>query len=358
MDCGLAWNGRPGREGSRKGSALAGPLIWLLALSLFVAPFFGARQGPDAEGDDPGRLVSEIDIPFAEDLETFAEEFEEDLATPLLEASEAYFGLDAEGSMAAQLVDIPRVRAGERTYMQECAGCHGSTGNGSGPAAPHLDPRPRNFRRGLFKFTSTESGSKPLRADLFRTITRGLAGSSMPEFRLTPEEERWDVVEYVRYIALRGEFEQLSLDIAWEEEEVPEFEELAEIIAERWDEDELRQVGPPIVEPDRDSASVDRGRALFVDTAGANCVACHGATGIGDGPAAGDFTDDWGYPIVPRDLTGGVFRAGSSPNDLYRSIATGVNATPMTAFGGALDPEQIWDLVHFIQHLASPVEEN
>ena len=174
----------------------------------------------------------------------------------------------------------------------------------------------------------------------------------MPEFRLYSEEFRWDMVEYVRYLAIRGEFEQLALDIAWEDEEMPDFDEVEEIVLDRWSEESIRAVFPPISETNYDDESVARGRALFIDEAGANCASCHGAGGAGDGPAATATLDDWGYPIRPRDLRSGTYRAGSTPADLYRSIATGINGTPMPAYGGAISPESIWDLVHFVQSLA------
>lgn len=95
------------------------------------------------------------------------------------------------------------------------------------------------------------------------------------------------------------------------------------------------------------------GRELFLDAAKANCAACHGPEGRGDGPTADAYTDDWGYPIRPRDFSAGVFRVGQEAADLYRSIATGIQGTPMGAFEGTLTPEEIWHLAHFVQSLAS-----
>ena len=50
------------------------------------------------------------------------------------------------------------VQAGKEIYEFRCAPCHGFSGKGDGPAAMTLDPRPRDFTRGLFKFKSTPSG--------------------------------------------------------------------------------------------------------------------------------------------------------------------------------------------------------
>ena len=337
-------------RGAQAGQALAVMAFWLLAFLVLVAPFLGSQDGPDPEGDDPGRLLSETDIPFDEDVAIWEGDFEEELGAAVAEASEAWFGLDSPLLADSGLLKLERLASGERAYDAHCVGCHGSTGDGAGPAARHLAPRPRNFRRGVFKFTTTATGSMPLRRDLFQTITGGLSGSSMPDFRLLSEELRHDLVEYVRYLAIRGGFEQLALDLAWDEEEVPDMEEVAELIHERWAPARTKAVYPPIPEIDRTAESVARGREVYMDLGSGNCVTCHGETGVGDGPSAGEFNDDWGYPIQPRDMTAGVFRVGSEPADLYRSIATGINGTPMPSYD-SLPPEDIWALVHFVLSL-------
>lgn len=351
-----------GSSAARRGQAAHALLFWVGGAIVFFSPFLRSRQGMDPEGDDPGRLESEIDLPFEEDVSYFEEDYELELGSHVDTASREYFGapgldesfhsetlgtLDESG-----LFETPRLEPGRRAYQSYCVGCHGLTGDGAGAAARHLEPRPRNFRRGIFKFTGTSNGVPPRRRDLYQTITRGLSGSSMPEFRLLSEETRWDLAEYVRYLAVRGAFEQLMVDLAWNEEELPDAEEAYEIISERWASSNLKAVYPPSSETEPTPEAIERGRHLFVSTDGAYCAACHGESGKGDGPSAGEFRDDWGYPIVPRDLTTGVFRAGGEPADLYRSIATGINGTPMPAYGTSISPEDTWALVHFIRSLA------
>lgn len=327
-------------------------LFWLFAVGLMAAPFFLERDGVDPETPDPGRLVSEVDFAFTEDLANFEADFELDLKEHILTATDARYTLGSKELHANPLFDFNRLESGHKRYIMHCAGCHGIDGNGAGPAARHLEPRPRNFRRGMFKFTSTSSGQPPQRRDLFQTITRGLKGSSMPSFHLLSEELRLDLVEYVRYLSVRGAVEQLMVDLAWDEEELPDPQEAIDIIESRWKADSLRSVYPPVPETERSAEELAHAREMYLSNTGAGCAACHGETGIGDGPSASDFTDDWGYPIVPRDLTTGVFRAGSESADLYRSIATGITGTPMPSYGGSLSPEDIWGLVHFVQSLS------
>jgi mono/diheme cytochrome c family protein len=40
--------------------------------------------------------------------------------------------------------------------------------------------------------------------------------------------------------------------------------------------------------------------------------------------------------------------------DLYRTISNGIKGTPMPSYSGAMTPEQMWDLVHFVQSLSQP----
>lgn len=340
--------GEEPRPAGRAGGAALALVLWILALALVVAPFLRAPDGPTRDYEDFGRV--EADVPFDLDVADFEAEFELDLSGAVEEASARWLDPPDGELVRAGLVDAARLPSGRAAYVRHCSGCHGESGDGAGPAARVLAPRPRNFRKGVFKFTSTETGKRPLPADLFRTITEGLAGSAMPEFRLLPEELRWDLVEYVRYLSMRGELERLVLDSAWEEEELPDAEELAEIVRERWS--DLRAVYPSAQEPELTRASIERGRELFLDAARGNCVSCHGEGGRGDGPSAGDFTDDWGYPVRPRDFTTGVYRAGQTGADLWRSIATGVNGTPMTSSAGVLSPEEIWHVVHYVRSLA------
>jgi mono/diheme cytochrome c family protein len=94
---------------------------------------------------------------------------------------------------------------GKRVYERYCIGCHGEKGDGQGEAARFLDPKPRDFTRGLFKFVSVEAGKMPRDEDLMKTITRGLRGTSMPSFRFVSEEERRAVIRYLKSFSSRWE---------------------------------------------------------------------------------------------------------------------------------------------------------
>ena len=70
-------------------------------------------------------------------------------------------------------------QAGKAVYDRRCALCHGVEGDGKGAAADLLDPRPRDFTTGVYKIRST-ANRVPSDQDLFRIITDGMPGTSMP----------------------------------------------------------------------------------------------------------------------------------------------------------------------------------
>jgi mono/diheme cytochrome c family protein len=83
------------------------------------------------------------------------------------------------------------------------------------------------------------------------------------------------------------------------------------------------------------------------------CAPCHGVGGRGDGSSAPTLVDDWGDPIRAADLSmPWTFRGGSTREDIYRSISTGLNGTPMAGFESGLTPEERWKIVDFIYSLS------
>jgi mono/diheme cytochrome c family protein len=231
---------------------------------------------------------------------------------------------------AAESAVIP---TGKGVYDQHCAACHGAEGDGNGSAAVWLFPKPRNFSAGLFKIQSTPSGSLPSDADLYRSISQGLGGSSMPAFQYLSERELLDVVEYVKH---------LTAVIGPDGRRVNRFEEAAV----------NGTLGTPITvppEPPLTFDSITRGREVYVRL---QCNSCHGETGAGDGPSAPTLKDSFGVVIHPRDFNTDLFRGGSTGQDLYTRIAVGLGGTPMVAYPDeVLNSDDRWALVHYVQSL-------
>lgn len=269
-------------------------------------------------------------------------------------------GADAPGFGSKHL------ELGRQVYTSQCAGCHGTTGDGKGPAGSYLKPPPRDYRNGVFKFTSTPRGSKPRREDLRRILKYGAKGTSMPPFRFLPEEEVAAVIDYVQVLASRGELEIALLREAENElDEADDFDpevvaEYVTDIAASWKRAEDELVRPITVNPPRTPETIHAGAIAFADL---YCVKCHGTNARGS-KSADVGQDIWGRTAYPADLTMGMLHGGRRPIDMYRRIYSGINGTPMpsskdpnTAIGET--PEQrsdrIWHLVHFV---TSVIENN
>jgi cytochrome c oxidase cbb3-type subunit 2 len=207
---------------------------------------------------------------------------------------------------------------GRQVYERYCTQCHGARGDGGGEVARWAQPRPRDFRQGLFKFRSTPYGSLPTVADLDRIIQDGLFGTYMPPFDAVSVRERRDVIAYLQTLSPRWRSEQQGTPILVPSEPAPTRE------------------------------AVTRGRELF----GANCSTCHG-DGTGNGPQANALVDAWSWPIRPADLTQGRTKSAHTARDIYLRVMTGINGTPMPGFAGALTPEQVWQIAHYIQALGA-----
>ena len=91
----------------------------------------------------------------------------------------------------------------ESLFAKQCATCHGRQGRGDGQAAYLLYPKPRDFGEAKFRLVSTDN-KVPTDEDLFRTITRGIPRSAMPDWRHLPELDRWALVYHVRKLAREG----------------------------------------------------------------------------------------------------------------------------------------------------------
>lgn len=95
--------------------------------------------------------------------------------------------------------------SGGRVYETYCIGCHGQTGLGDGEAAEFLNPKPRNFVDGQYKFFYFgEPGPLPSDDSLKITIRNGIAGSAMPAFPLLTNQEIADVMVYIKSLRAGG----------------------------------------------------------------------------------------------------------------------------------------------------------
>lgn len=77
------------------------------------------------------------------------------------------------------------------------------------------------------------------------------------------------------------------------------------------------------------------------------CVSCHGRTGIGDGPIAGNLI---GPP--PGDLTDDEWTHGDRPDQVLAVITKGVDGTMMAGWDTAFNPDELRALAAYTYRLA------
>jgi mono/diheme cytochrome c family protein len=235
----------------------------------------------------------------------------------------AVFIVAAAGSSAAQESHIGQrtghADAGKQLYFRYCWGCHGFHGDGSGENAPYLNILPRNFVAAKFKCRSTPSGTLPTDEDLSNAIRRGLVNSNMPAWSALTDQQRADLVAFIKTFSPR-----------WKDE----------------------KPGDPIQVPAETALnmeSIQHGKELFTKL---ECFKCHGTEGRGDGAAAATLTDSNNQPIHPYDFeTGSRFKCGTTNSDLFKIFMTGLDGTPMPSFDDQLKANEAWDLVHYLRTL-------
>lgn len=221
---------------------------------------------------------------------------------------------------APQPTNTVALRArGVRLFTKHCAACHGKRGDGNGPAAPTLAVKATDFTRAVFKVRSTPSGSLPTDADLFGTISRGMHGTEMFPWSRLSEPDRWALVQRLKAFSPRFASEEPGLPF-----ELPT---------------------PPPAETDTLRA---KGKVLYERL---RCGACHGAAGGGDGPAVQLYKGPAGARAVYiRDFKKGQFLRGSEMQDIYLTLRTGLDGTPMAPYGD-LAASDLWALAGHVRNL-------
>jgi mono/diheme cytochrome c family protein len=211
--------------------------------------------------------------------------------------------------------------SGKQLYLKYCSQCHGDNGDGEGYATPHLLPKPRDFTSGKFKVRTTPTGALPTHQDLVTIIRRGMPYTSMPGWPAFTDQQVSDLAHFVKTFS-------------------PDFSN-----AER-----VPKPVPLPAAPKVTKESIELGKKLYTDT---GCIRCHGTLGRGDGPSAPTLVDDFKHPIRPADLAQSwTFRGGATREDIFRTMTTGFNGTPMPGFLEALSEEQRWAISDYIVSLS------
>lgn len=377
---------------------------------------FGGVSGKVAVAPAEGIAIKELMLEFDEEMvqeddQPWTVQFVTGDAAPTTVVVQKWNPETGKASLATSMDvapgngDVIVVSAGENLvrgrglYMRHCSHCHGTSGDGNGPTSTYLNPRPRDYRHGVFKFTSTDAQAKVSRDDISRVLKNGVPGTYMPSFvPMLDDTELHQVTEYVRFLSMRGEFErklagELSADYSkdavasrkesgesyseivdelksfFEDDMVDSLDFVSEDLVSAWTkadtEDALITPDSPRVADSPESRRM--GRELYLSKA-INCADCHGISGKGNGPQSTIYEknpvtqklysepglhDVWDNVNQPRNLTHGIYRGGRRPVDLFRRIHAGIKGSRMPSFKN-LKHDDIWHIVNYV--LSVPFE--
>ncbi|MBF0169715.1 MAG: c-type cytochrome [Nitrospinae bacterium] len=214
---------------------------------------------------------------------------------------------------------------GKVLYEKKCWWCHGKTGEADGPAANFVIPPPRDFSLGVYKYKGSEPKAEVVRdEDLFRMISDGMPGTSMPAWKsVLSDKDRWDLVAYIKTLTdmFEGTPNPAPIDLSGK---IASSEESISLGAKAYE--------------------------------AAKCFECHGVRGKGD--TIKKLKEDSGKRVWPRNLTKQwTFRAGSTVEDIYTRVTNGIPNTPMPSFysektgEGKLSTEDRWHVANYIKSL-------
>jgi mono/diheme cytochrome c family protein len=189
------------------------------------------------------------------------------------------------------------LRSGRAIFVAECSACHGSRGDGTGPAARGLLRRPADLTTGRRKLKSAGS---PLH-EILTILERGIQRAGMPSYRFLPKSEQQAVARYVLTLGPNSTNHTIKTPV------------------------------PP--------ARVDlaEGRAAL---GAAHCTRCHQGRWEGE--------DTRGQKITAPDLVTGEFLGGESVTELFTRISYGLEGTPMPEFHETLSERTRWSISYYL----------
>ncbi len=194
---------------------------------------------------------------------------------------EAQAPLEATSGPVYPLV-APDPAQGAAIYAEKCAPCHGATGMGDGPQADQL-PNP------VTAFASENVSQDAVLADWFDLVTNGNLERFMPPFQSLTDRERWDVVAYAFMLGTSQE-------------------------------------------------SLVTGEELYM----AECAACHGVDGKGDGVDAASLS------VRLPDFTSQVYMTQKTNRSFFTGISEGIQPA-MPAYSAQLSEDERWALASFLR---------
>ncbi|MBI5468518.1 MAG: cytochrome c [Deltaproteobacteria bacterium] len=120
-------------------------------------------------------------------------------------APDSVAAVSAPGAPVKMTGDL---KNGQAVYERYCHFCHGRKGYGDGPVGIAITPHPADFVNDAKRMSKTDP-------ELFKSITEGVHRAiggeemAMPRWQeILSDQERWDVLIYIRHLGVEGRKEQ------------------------------------------------------------------------------------------------------------------------------------------------------
>lgn len=245
-------------------------------------------------------------------------------------------------------ISVEQLERGQEQYILYCRACHGVNGDGRGPAGIGLIPPPRDFTSEslAFKFGGVEAGELPPDSELRRIIKGGLSGTAMLPWDI-PDQVLDDIIPYIK-----------TFNPIWTEDAPGEVVEIGD---DPW--------------KGKEKEGSARGKKVYHGLA--QCLQCHPAYATQQeiyddskeltGNPIASFrpsmfepeakkSEAFGNIILPPDFGRHPIKAGSTPKDLFRTIAVGIGGTAMPMWKGSIPDDDIWAIAHFVSDIAKTLD--
>ena len=218
-----------------------------------------------------------------------------------------------EGGLATIMPEAPTYENGKLLFLQNCAHCHGLSGQGDGWDGLYLDVAPANFTDPNMRGMSD--------GDYYARVSFGIQNSAMPKWgEFLPENQRWAVINFI----------QQSFQVGMENQDSLYSDKVANNIL-TLSSDNWTGEGNVI--------SADNGQNLYTQY----CEGCHGASGQGDGPCVQNLPSGGPAAYAP-DLPEAY---------IFWRIWEGVDNAIMPPFNWLISETDIWDITAFVQQMTA-----
>ena len=226
------------------------------------------------------------------------------------------------------------VAKGKQYFAVQCAVCHGANGKGDGPGAAALNPKPRDFTSGYWRY-----GGEP--THVFNTISNGSPGTAMAGFGSLSVADRWALVAFVRSLSPNApadtpeDLKREGLDKTSNEQRATSNQKPSETIPVAFAIKQMAEPDIAITDQTTDQKTFQNvGEKIYQ----AECMSCHGTHGKGGIPLAVVSVNPPVY-LKAKDFSQSTGDWVNNRSRFIKLVSQGLPGRNMPGFAGFNDGE-------------------